>query len=92
MEISPGSQKPYIIPMKDPGKNAAHRVELRATTIETESRITLSWDQAADDLIHSFEVTHQMTFIPGTLNEWEYETARKIQSEKYVDPAWTGRI
>lgn len=72
--------------------NAAHRVELRATTIEAESGTSLSWDQAAHDLIHSFERTLSMTFTPGSLNEWEYDAARKLQSEKYADPSWTGRI
>jgi lipoate-protein ligase A len=65
---------------------------MRATTIESETGITLSWDQAAHDLIHAFEDTHQMRFTPGQLTPQEIKTAGQIQSEKYADASWTERI
>jgi lipoyl(octanoyl) transferase len=78
-------------PSEDARQIAADKLKMRATTIESETGIALSWDQAAHDLIHAFEVTHQMRFTPGQLTPREIETAGQIQSEKYAVASWTER-
>lgn len=62
---------------------AARRVEMRATTIEAETGFSVSWDQAAQDLVWSFEESHNLKFKPGILTPLELDQAKQIQKEKY---------
>ena len=71
---------------------AAQRLLGRATTIETSLAQPVTWRQAADAMIASFQQTLGLEFMQGALEPWEKERARALLEEKYTHPTWTERL
>ena len=73
-------------------QNAASRLLDRATTVETDSRHPISWDQAASAFKASFSKVLNLSLKEDSLTTSETERAKTLVKEKYAHPNWTERI
>ena len=73
-------------------EDASKRLLARATTVESALGRAISWDTAAQALIHAFEAQLGLCFERGELSESEARRAEELVKEKYDHPVWTERV
>jgi lipoate-protein ligase A len=73
-------------------EEAAWRLLERATTIESVLGVEISWEKAAQALVHAFEAQLGLNFEKAELSESESRRAEKLVKEKYDHPSWTERV
>jgi lipoate-protein ligase A len=71
---------------------AAQRLLERATTVQTVSGKSLSWNSAANAVIRGFETTLNLTFERAQLSDHELEDTRALINEKHANPEWIERL
>ena len=72
-------------------ENAAQRLRVRATTVETALGRAVSWDTAAQAFVRAFESQLGLCFERGELSESEAKRADELVREKYEHSSWTER-
>lgn len=72
-------------------EDAAERLLVRATTVESALGRTVSWERAAQAFIYAFEAQWGLCFEKGELTESEAGRAEELVREKYAHPSWTER-
>jgi lipoyl(octanoyl) transferase len=70
---------------------AAQRLVLRATTVESVLQRVVGWNEAAEAFVEGFQMVLGLRFERGRLSEPECERTRALVSEKYGRPEWTHR-
>lgn len=73
-------------------QNAADRLLDRATTVESVLGREVSWDSAAQAMIHAFETQLGLTFERGELTQKEISRTEELVREKYDHPSWMERM
>jgi len=71
---------------------AATRVLERATTLETLTGRTISWDEAADAFEQAFSQVFDVTINCSDLSAEEINNAQTLIKTKYNHPNWTERL
>jgi lipoate-protein ligase A len=79
-------------PDNDSRQNAKNKLLLRATTVETELKKRISWEQSASVLIQAFSKTLNISFEDSGLTQAELDQTEFLVKEKYAHPSWTARI
>ena len=72
-------------------EQAADRLLMRATTVESALGRAVSWDMAAQTFVAAFEAQLGVCFERGELSESEARRAEELLKEKYAHPSWTER-
>ena len=72
-------------------EHAAHRLLLRAATVESILGKVIDWEAAAQSFVHGFESQLGLHFERGELSASESARANQLVEEKYAHPAWTER-
>lgn len=72
-------------------ERAAERLLARATTVESALGRPVTWDVAAQALIHAFETQLGLCFEEGELSDFESRRAEELVREKYDHPSWMER-
>jgi lipoate-protein ligase A len=80
-----------VFPDEADRQTAGERLLQRATTIHTSLGTEISWEQAAEAFIDSFENVLNLDLQPGTLTESESTRAKELLVEKYANPEWNLR-
>ena len=73
-------------------ENAAQRLLLRATTVESALGRAVSWDTTVQAFVHAFESQLGLCFERGELSESESKRAEELVREKYDHPSWMERV
>jgi lipoyl(octanoyl) transferase len=73
-------------------QNAKNNLNMRATTLEKALGKDISWIDFASAIRDGFEKQLSIEFIQGNLSKQEFESAKRIYREKYINDAWTLRI
>lgn len=73
-------------------QNAKNKLLLRATTVESELKKRISWEQSATTFIQAFSKTLNISFEESELTPAELDQAEFLVKEKYAHPSWTARI
>ncbi len=71
---------------------AAQRLLVRATTVESVLGHSVSWDDAAQAFVGAFEARLGLNFKDGKLSESEMERAEELVQSKYAHDDWTKRV
>jgi lipoate-protein ligase A len=71
---------------------AAARLQARATTVESELRRSVTWDEAAASFVESFELELGIRLASASLSEAEIDRATRLVGQKYACPDWTERM
>jgi lipoate-protein ligase A len=72
-------------------ENAAQRLLMRATTVESVIGLETAWETAAQAFVHGFEAQLGICFERGEMSRSESERAEELVREKYGHPSWTER-
>jgi lipoate-protein ligase A len=77
-----------------PGEKERLRQELldRATTLETELGLVVSFREAAEALGQGFGQALHLQLEPGELTKEEQALADRLRTEQYANDAWNKRI
>jgi len=70
---------------------AARRLLMRATTVESVMHQDVSWNEAAEAFVHGFETALGLGFERARLSEKEVERTHALVEEKYGQLKWTER-
>lgn len=70
---------------------AAERLLMKATTVESALGRAVSWETAAQSFIRAFETQLGLCFERRELSESESRRAKELVKEKYAHPSWTER-
>lgn len=70
---------------------AARRLLMRATTVESVLHQDVSWNEAAEAFVHGFETALGLRFELAHLSEQEVERTHALVEEKYGQLKWTER-
>ena len=73
-------------------QNSKERLLARATTVESVLGVEISWERAAQSLIHGFEAQLGIQFERGKMSASEIQRTEELVKEKYAHPSWTERI
>ncbi|MCB0102934.1 MAG: hypothetical protein KDD74_12880, partial [Anaerolineales bacterium] len=73
-------------------QNSKERLLARATTVESVLGVEISWERAAQSLIHGFEAQLGIRFERGKMSASEIQRTEELVKEKYAHPSWTERI
>lgn len=73
-------------------ESAAQRTLAQATTLEAAAGKLVTWDEAAEAVIHSFSAEFGISFIPSQPTQEETEIANNLVHTKYASDSWTFRI
>lgn len=71
---------------------AAERLLARATTVESGLGRAVTWDEAAQAFIRSFEAELGLRFERAELSDSERRRAGELAAEKYAHPSWLERV
>ena len=71
---------------------AGERLLMRATTVETSLGRVVTWDEAAQAMIHGFESELGLRFEAGGLSESEKRRAEELVERKYGHADWMKRV
>jgi lipoate-protein ligase A len=72
--------------------NAKRRLLNRATTVESELKKRISWEEITSAFINGFGKTLNISFEESGLTPIELERTGILIREKYAHPSWTERI
>lgn len=72
--------------------DAASRLLLRATTVESALGREVSWGEASQAYVGAFEAELGIQFEEGELSKSESKLADELVKEKYAHPSWTERV
>lgn len=72
--------------------DAANRLLLRATTVESALGREVGWEEASQAFIRAFEAQLGLSFEHGKLSEKEISRTEELVREKYGHPSWTERV
>lgn len=72
--------------------DAANRLLLRATTVESALGREVGWEEASQAFVRAFEAQLGIKFEEGKLSESESRMADDLVREKYDHPSWTERV
>lgn len=81
-----------VFPDETSRKQAAERLLLRATTLETSLGRVVSWDEAAQAVIQAFESELGLQFERSELSASEQQRTAKLVEKKYDHPDWMKRV
>ena len=81
-----------LFPDEAARKEAAERLLARATTVETPLGRAVSWDEAAQAMVHAFESELGLHFERDGLSASEQARAAELVEEKYNHPSWMRRV
>ncbi len=73
-------------------EDAASRLLLRATTVESALGREVGWEEARQAFVRAFEAQLGIQFEEGGLSESESKMADELVHEKYAHPLWTERV
>jgi len=71
--------------------NAAQRLLVHATTVETVLGRGVSWETAAQAFVRGFEAQLGIRFERGEMSRSELRRTEELVNEKYGHPSWTER-
>ncbi len=71
---------------------AAQRLLVRATTVESALGHAVSWETAAQAFVQAFEAQLGLNLVTGNLSESESQRTEELVREKYEHPSWTQRV
>ncbi len=72
-------------------ENSRNQVRARAITLETALGRAVTWQTAAEAIVHGFVETFGIDLIRGELTHTEQEQAVRLSTEVYENSAWTFR-
>ncbi len=81
-----------VFPDEAARSQAAARLHSRAATLQEVLGAVIPWEQAAAAFIAAFQDTLSLAFLPAELTPSEQARAAALVTEKYANPAWTGRV
>jgi len=73
-------------------EDASKRLLKRATTVESALGREVSWETAAQAIVHAFEAQLGLSLKQGEMSESESKRAVELVKEKYDHPSWTERV
>jgi lipoate-protein ligase A len=73
-------------------REAGERLLARATTVETQLRRVVSWDEAAQAIVQGFESELGLRFEMDGLTTSEQRRAVELVEKKYDHPDWMKRV
>ena len=71
---------------------AARQLELRASTLESILKRSITWDEFAEDIIWGFQKELNMNFIASSLSKGEQDRAGDLVETKFSNDKWTNRV